>query len=52
MGRAYWGSGHKACIADFYHSIETGKPFRNHPGSCENTMKTLFSIYDQCRSGL
>ena len=52
MGRTYWGSGHKACIADFYRSIETGKAFQNNPASCENTMKTMFCIYDQCREAL
>ena len=52
MGRAYWGSGHKACIADFYRSVETGEAFRNSPSSCENTMKTLFRVYDQCRPDL
>lgn len=49
MGRAYWGASHKACIADFYRSIETGSRFQNDPESCENTMAALFSIYSQCR---
>ena len=27
IGKSYWGSGHLACISDFYHSLETGTPF-------------------------
>ena len=50
IGRSYWGAGHKACIADFYHSIETKKPYRNDPASCEATMQTLLKLYAQCRT--
>ena len=51
IGRSYWGAGHKACIAAFYRSIETGAPYPNDPASCEATMQTLLSLYDQCRMG-
>ena len=47
-GRSYWGAGHKACIADFYRSIETGTPYPNAPASCEATMQTLLKLYAQC----
>ena len=47
LGRSYWGAGHKACIADFYRSIETGEPYRNDPASCDAVMRTLFSLYAQ-----
>ena len=47
LGRSYWGAGHKACIADFYRSIETGMPYRNDPASCDATMQTLFNLYSQ-----
>ena len=47
LGKSYWGSGHGKCIADFYHSLETGEPFRNSPESCEETMETLFQAYDE-----
>ncbi len=50
-GRAYWGSGHKACIADFYHSIQEGTSYQNDPASCEATMHVLMDLYDQCRPG-
>lgn len=45
IGRSYWGAGHKACIADFYRSIETGTPYPNDPASCEATLRTLFRLY-------
>ena len=45
IGRSYWGAGHKACIADFYRSIEARTPYQNDPASCENTMRTLFRLY-------
>ena len=48
IGRSYWGAGHKACIADFYRSVETGTAFRNDPASCEATMRTLLRLYAQC----
>ena len=50
IGRSYWGAGHKACIADFYRSIETKEPYRNDPASCEATMQTLLKLYAQCRT--
>ena len=52
LGKSYWGAGHKACIADFYRSIEEGGPFRNDPASCETTMDTLFRIYEQAAAHL
>ena len=52
IGRPYWGAGHKACIADFYHSIEAGEPYANDPASCEATMQTLLRLYAQCRAAL
>ena len=44
IGRSYWGAGHKACIADFYRSIEQGTPYQNDPASCDATMTTLFKV--------
>ena len=47
LGRSYWGAGHKACIADFYHSLETGTSYQNDPASCDATMQTLLKLYSQ-----
>ncbi len=48
LGRPYWGAGHKACISDFYRSMEAGTSYGNDPASCDDTMRTLFEIYAQC----
>ena len=48
-GKAYWGTGHEACIRDFYDSIETGRVFQNELLSVENTMDAMMKIYDYCR---
>ena len=50
LGRSYWGAGHKACIADFYRSIETGTPYQNAPASCDATMQTLLKLYSQWKN--
>ena len=52
IGRAYWGAGHKACIADFYRCLEDGARFANDPAGCDATMRTLLHLYDQCREAL
>ena len=49
-GRSYWGTGHKACIADFYRCIEENEPFPNRPDACDMTMETLLALYEQARS--
>ncbi len=45
IGRAYWGAGHRACIADFYRCLETGEAYQNRPERCDDTMRTLFRLY-------
>ena len=52
LGRSYWGAGHKACIADFYRSIDQGTPFQNDPASCDATVQTMLRLYAQCRPEL
>lgn len=46
LGRSYWGAGHKACIADFYRSMENEVPYPNDPASCDATMRTLLKLYE------
>ncbi|MBR2798595.1 MAG: Gfo/Idh/MocA family oxidoreductase [Clostridia bacterium] len=48
LGRAYWGSGHPACIEDFYRSIKARAPYANSPAACDVTMRTLLTLYNQC----
>lgn len=44
-GKDYWGSGHLACIRDFYGSLERGEPFRNDLPGVRTTMETMMKIY-------
>lgn len=48
-GKAYWGSGHAACIGDFYRSLEQGTPYANDLQSAENTMQVMARIYESSR---
>lgn len=48
-GKAYWGSGHQACIRDFYDCLETGRIYPNDLASVENTFYTMMDIYDSAR---
>ena len=52
IGRAYWGAGHRACIADFYDCMRRGAAYRNAPSSCEDTMAVLLALYAQCAAAL
>lgn len=45
-GKAYWGSGHKALIKNFY---DKGEYFS--PVDAENTMRTIFAIYKSAKFG-
>ena len=46
LGRAYWGSGHMACIRDFYRSITAKAPYANSPAACETTVRVMLALYD------
>lgn len=50
IGKSYWGSGHKACIEDFYHSIMENRPYKNDLASVEDTFSLMMDIYDSGRS--
>ncbi|MCR5684631.1 MAG: Gfo/Idh/MocA family oxidoreductase [Lachnospiraceae bacterium] len=41
----YWGSGHKACIEDFYRCLTTGDPFPVNLKGAENSFRTMMKIY-------
>ena len=46
IGKSYWGVGHKACIRDFYDSLEKGKNFPVDLASIETTFDTMMRIYE------
>lgn len=49
LGKSYWGSGHLACIEDFYHCIQSGKEFKNNLCGVENTIRLMLACYDAAR---
>lgn len=49
VGKSYWGSGHAACIGDFYRSLEEGTPYANDLQSVENTMQVMARIYESAK---
>ncbi len=44
-GKAYWGSGHAACISDFYRCLVGGTAYQNDLASTENTFRVMSRIY-------
>lgn len=47
LGKSYWGSGHAACIADFYRCLEDKKPYGNDLFSVQNTFEVMVKIYKE-----
>lgn len=52
LGKAYWGSGHAACISDFYQCLEQGTPYENDLDSVENTMQVMLRMYESAGMGV
>lgn len=47
LGKAYWGSSHAACIADFYRCLESKEHYRNDFYSVKNTFEVMTRIYKE-----
>lgn len=52
FGKSYWGSGHDACIRDFYDALQSGRPYQNDLASVADTVDALLRIYEQGRPQL
>lgn len=50
LGKSYWGTGHLACIKDYYSHLKDGSPYQNDIAGVENIMKTTLKIYDSVNS--
>ena len=49
LGKGYWGTGHTACIRDFYHAVQTGaQPAIGLP-EVENTFQLMMDLYESAR---
>lgn len=49
IGKLHWGTGHLACIKDFYTHLSNGTGYQNDIAGVENTMKTVMQIYDAAK---
>ncbi len=45
-GKAYWGTSHARCIADFYRAYAENDTFANEPRSVKTIMETVLEIYE------
>lgn len=52
LGKDYWGSGHAACIEDYYNAVRAGKPAPIGVMDVKNTMALMLAMYDQGRETL
>ena len=52
LGKKYWGTGHTACISDFYNSLAERRPFRNDLESVRATADLMLTMYEQGRKTL
>lgn len=49
LGKDYWGSGHAACIGDFYDSLEQGKRFMLDLDAMEESIRLMLGVYESAR---
>ncbi|MDR2514981.1 MAG: Gfo/Idh/MocA family oxidoreductase [Christensenellaceae bacterium] len=49
LGKAYWGPGHQACIAEFYRCVRSGEPFMNDLSSVRESFNLMMGIYESAR---
>ncbi len=51
LGKSYWGSGHAACIADFYHALKSGGEPASGLAGIEDTAFLMMAAYESAGSG-
>ena len=49
VGKDYWGTGHTACIKDFYECVKTGKQFPINLESVQDTFSLMMDIYQSAK---
>lgn len=49
LGKNYWGSGHKGCIEDFYHSIAENRRFHQDLPGTLDTICLMLGAYESAR---
>lgn len=51
LGKNYWGSGHLACIEDFYTCLRNGTRFAQDMDGVEASVKLMLATYDSAKKG-
>ena len=49
IGKSYWGSGHTACIGDFYKALENNTDFALELPVLENSIRLMLGAYESAR---
>jgi len=49
LGKDYWGTGHFACISNFYECVQSGKPAPIGIPQVERTFTLMMDLYDSAR---
>lgn len=49
VGKSYWGSGHHACISDYYNYVSAGKKAPINADNCDVSIRTMLSMYRSAR---
>ena len=50
LGKKYWGTGHRDCIADFYQSLEATSTFALELPQVLDTIKLVLAAYQSAKS--
>ena len=51
IGKSYWGTGHTACISDFYQSLRDNRRFHLNLETMEPSIRLMLGTYESARSG-
>lgn len=52
LGKDYWGSGHAACMEDYYKAVRAGQPAPIGITDVRDTVDLMLAMYDQGRETL
>ena len=50
-GKSYWGTGHTACISNFYQSLHANRRFSLNLETMEPSIRLMLGTYESARSG-
>ena len=51
LGKSYYGSGHMACISDYYDCVATGSHFPQELPDMEDSIRLMLAVYESARTG-